>query len=289
MKNFKQTILFSCVVILFFFLNAPVDFPVGTIVGVDEGESLRSVSLKLKQEHIIRSRLVFEAFIILYGGEKHIKVADYYFEGRLPVYEIARRIEKGERNLAPIKVTIPEGFNTTEIAQLVALKLPSFNKENFLVKAKPLEGRLFPDTYFFLTDDDEAVVLKSMQDNFEDKFGPLRPQILSIGKTEKDIIIMASLVEGEAKGENDRAYIAGILWRRLAIGMALQVDVAPETYKVRGLPRNPVGNPGLKAISATMYPQKSDYLYYLHDRDGNIHYAKTFAEHRANIKKYLSN
>ena len=69
--------------------------------------------------------------------------------------------------------------------------------------------------------------------------------------------------------------------------MGLQVDAAPETYKVRGLPKKPINNPGLLAIKAAMYPTKSPYLYYLHDKDGKVHYAKTFAEHRLNVLKYL--
>jgi UPF0755 protein len=289
MKNVKLIILILCVVVLLFFLNAPTDFPVGSIVTVNQGDSLRSVSLKLKQGNVIRSRILFEAFIIMYGGEKHIIPADYLLDKKETVYNMAKRIERGERHLAPIKVTIPEGFTITDIAEGFDLKLTSFNKDKFMLLARQYDGTLFPDTYFFFTDDTEAEVIKAMRGNYEKKVGPLRPQILASKKTEKEIIIFASLVEGEANGEADREYISGILWRRLNIGMALQVDVSPETYQARGLPKSPVGNPGLKSILATLNPKKSDYLYYLHDKDGTIHYAKTYTEHNANIKKYLKN
>jgi UPF0755 protein len=69
--------------------------------------------------------------------------------------------------------------------------------------------------------------------------------------------------------------------------MPLQVDAMPDTYKNKGLPNSPIGNPGLKAIEAAIHPQTSPYLYYLHDKNGNIYYAKTFTEHEVNIKKYL--
>ena len=69
--------------------------------------------------------------------------------------------------------------------------------------------------------------------------------------------------------------------------MPLQTDAAPETYKVKGLPKNPISNPGLEAINSAINPQNSSYLYYLHDKDGNIHYAKNFEEHKANKLKYL--
>ncbi len=289
MINFKTTIIIFCVIVFFFFLNSPVDFPVGSIISIDSGDSLRSVSRSLKENNVIRSRLLFEAFVIMYGGEKHIMSADYFLDTKLTVYEIARRIERGERHLAPVKVTIPEGFTAEEMAQVFSAKLPSFNSALFLAEAVKSEGRLFPDTYFFLTDADESRVLKSMRENFEKKIAPLREEIIKSGHSERDIVVMASLVEGEAKGDNDRAFIAGILWHRINIGMPLQVDVDKETYKARGLPREPVGNPGLKAILATLRPVKTSYLYYLHDKDGVIHYAKSFVEHQANIKKYLNN
>lgn len=274
----------------FLFFSAPRDFPENSIVSVEEGRSLQSVSLKLKNAYIIRSRIAFEALIIIYGGEKHVVASDYLLDRRLSVFELARRMSIGESHLAPVKVVIPEGFNLEEIADAFTLKLSAFNKNTFLLKAADKEGYLFPDTYFFLTRADETDVIKSMSYNFEKKLEPLQGEILKTGKTEKEIIIMASIIEGEAKGDsesNDRATISGILWRRLSIGMPLQVDAAPETYKTKGLPKSPIGNPGLLSIKAAIHPANSPYLYYLHDKDGNIHYAKTFAEHKANKLKYL--
>ncbi|MCX6747515.1 MAG: endolytic transglycosylase MltG, partial [Candidatus Nomurabacteria bacterium] len=78
-----------------------------------------------------------------------------------------------------------------------------------------------------------------------------------------------------------------ILWNRIKIGMALQVDAAPITYKEKGLPGMPIANPGIESIKAAVYPKSSTYLYYLHGKDGEIHYAKTFEEHRQNKFKYL--
>lgn len=271
-----------------FFINAPADFPIGTVTKIKQGMSLRNVSRQLKNEHLIRSRLAFEAFIIILGREKNVIYSDYYFENKLPVYEIARRISKGEHHMAPIVVTIPEGFKVNDIANAFRFKLVNFNEDKFLLEAKNKEGYLFPDTYFFFTTDAEQEVIKSMSENFEKKISSLRPSIISSGKKEKDIIIMASLVEGEAQGDADREFISGILWKRLSLGMPLQVDIAPETYKTKDLPKSPIGNPGLEAIRAALYPQKSAYLYYLHDKEGNIHYAKNFSEHKINKLKYLT-
>ncbi|MES2315296.1 MAG: endolytic transglycosylase MltG [Patescibacteria group bacterium] len=272
-------------IIYFFLLRAPSDFPVGAIINIEEGKGLHSVSRDLESENIIKSRVAFEFFVMLYGGEKHIIPADYLFEHPTPVFEVARRISRGERHLAPVAVTIPEGFNILEEADAFTAKLPNFNKANFLTAAE--EGYMFPDTYFFFTTDTEADALRLMKANFEKKVAPLRPEIAAAGKSEKQIIIMASVIEKEAKGNADRALISGILWRRLAIGMPLQVDAALETYKSRGLPKDPICNPGLDAIVAAIHPEKSGYLYYLHDKDGVVHFAKSFAEHQANIKKFL--
>ena len=292
MNKSKKTFYSFGILIFFFlfyflFLSAPADFPPGTIVKIEQGSSLRSVSLKLKNEHIIRSRIAFEAFIIINGREKRVVSTNYYFENKLPVYEVARRISKGEHNLAPVSVTIPEGFDINQIGNAFTSSLQNFNKAKFLLKAKELEGYLFPDTYFFLTTDNEKDVIKSMRENFDRKIAPIFPQIAFSGKSEKDIIIMASIIEREAKGDIDRGVISGILWKRISIGMLLQVDAAPDTYKVKGLPKNPIGNPGLEAIKAALHPQSSPYLYYLHDKNGNIHYAKSFTEHVKNRLKYL--
>jgi UPF0755 protein len=295
MKIFYKSIFFYafCLIVIlslgyFLFLSAPMSFKNGTIVNIVEGTSLRGVSLGFKQQHIIRSRVAFEAFIIIYGGEKHIMTGDYLFENKLPVFEIARRIGKGEHHLPPVKVTIPEGFDVSQIASAFALKLANFDENKFIEQAKDKEGYLFPDTYFFLTSDNEQDVLIYMRKNFDKKIAPVLPEIVSLGKTEDEIITMASIIEGEAKGDADRGFISGILWKRIAINMPLQADAAPITYKERGLPENPVSNPGLAAIKAAMYPKSSPYLFYLHDSDGNIHYAKTFEEHKVNKLKYLN-
>jgi len=273
------------ILVYYFFFSAPYNFPKGTVISIEKGESLRALSLDLKEKKIIRSRVAFESFVIMDGGEKHIALGDYLFENKLPVFEVARRIAEKDRRLASAKITIPEGFDKSQIAEVASLKLKNFSKEKFLLKAK--EGYLFPDTYFFFSSDNEEDVLQYMSQNFERKIKTVEAQIISSGKGENNIIVMASLIEREAKGDADRGYISGILWNRLAKGMPLQVDSAMETYKKKGLPIEPICNPGLEAIKAAIHPVVSNYLYYLHDKNGLIHYARTFEEHKKNKLKYL--
>jgi UPF0755 protein len=289
----KSVIIYTIGIFLFFllcyflFLRAPDAFPSQIIVNVEKGATLTSISENLKEKHIIRSKVLFETFVVIYGGENHIGEGDYLFENKLPVFEVARRMVKRDRHLAPVKVTIPEGFDRLQIAEAFSFKLKNFNKDNFLLEAKSKEGYLFPDTYFFLTTDNDEDVIKYMSDNFNKKIKPFERDIASSGKNQNEIIIMASIIEREAKGDNDRGIISGILWKRISKKMPLQVDAAPETYKARGLPQNPICNPGIEAIKASIKPISSNYLYYLHDKNGLIHYARTFTEHQANIKNYL--
>jgi UPF0755 protein len=279
----------SFISIYYFLIMPPKDFPIEKIISIQSKNNLREISLKLKQEKIIKSRVAFETFVIIYGGERKIIPADYLFKNKISVTQIAKRIVNKDDALNPIKFIIPEGFNNLEIAELFSLKLKNFNKEKFLNKVHDKQGYLFPDTYFFYLTDDEEIVLESINKNFKRKIMSLEKEIQDFGMTEKEIIIMASIIEKESKGEGDREFISGILWKRFKQKMLLQVDAAPETYKILNLPEKPIANPGLASIKAAIYPKESLYYYYLHDKNKNIYYAKTFKEHQKNIDKYLRN
>ena len=285
---FYIVVLFFFFLIFYFgFLSAPRKFPVNAVFNINTGDTLRDVSKNLKDQNLIRSRVMFETFVILYGGEKHILIGDYLFKEKVSVFEVARRVAMKERNLAPIKITIPEGFDNLEIAETFSAKLKNFDEVKFLELAKDSQGHLFPDTYFFFTSDDEEKVFDSMQKNFEIKIKSAQKEIELSGKSEKSILVMASIIEKEAKGDSDRAVISGILWNRISKHMPLQVDADMWTYKNKGLPASPICNPGIESIRAAIKPVNSPYLYYLHDVDGGIHYAKTFEEHKINKAKYL--
>jgi UPF0755 protein len=284
-------VIVSVVLILLFppflFLSAPNNFPNEVIFNIEKGEVLKRISEDLKSKNIIRSKVLFEAFVIMYDGENKIAEGDYFFERKLPVFEIARRISKKDRHLMPIKITIPEGFDINQISEAYSVKLKNFNKEEFLIEAKNKEGYLFPDTYFFFTTNNHKDVLKYMSDNFNKKIKSFENEILSSGKDLNEIIVMASIIEREAKGDNDRSMISGILWSRISKQMPLQVDAAMDTYKTKGLPKTPICNPGIESIKAAINPTSSSYLYYIHDKKGMIHYANNFTQHRQNILKYL--
>ncbi|MEN9338586.1 MAG: hypothetical protein RI945_311, partial [Candidatus Parcubacteria bacterium] len=105
----------------------------------------------------------------------------------------------------------------------------------------------------------------------------------------KDIITMASYLEGEANNEKDMRIVSGALWTRLKLGYPLQIDAATSTYKNKGFTKTPINNPGLIAIKAALNPIKTGYIYYITGNDGNMYYAKDYDTHLDNINKYLRN
>ena len=305
--------LFVSIVIVamlgFYSVLAPKTLPVeGSVFTVEAGDSLKSIGTKLVNRGFIRSRVVFANAVVLFGGEKHIAPGDYYVAGGESVIAIARQLAQADHNINPIKVTIPEGMNVREIADLLVQKIPSFDKIDFLQKALPYEGTLFPETYFVYPKTSVDAIITQMRTMFTQKTQNLFGQKKSL-YTENQIITMASIIEREAHGDDDRSIIASILWSRFNQGMRLQVDASVaygqgiaesqlqksdlvkltpyNTYLVKGLPPTPIANPGILALTAALNPTPTPYLYYLHDKHGTIHYAKTYAEHQKNINKYL--
>ncbi len=293
----------------FFFLRAPAGFPTGTIFTVSRGASLSLVSRELKAQSIIRSPVAFQFFVILYGRDRALLPGDYLLDKKISGYGIAKRIAHGQYHIAQIKVTLPEGLTTKEMSAVLAGKIPGFDPKVFATLTKGREGYLFPNTYFFFPKVTTEEIALMLENTFTDRIKPLLPDIAKSGWTEKEIITMASIVEKEAAGSDDRATIAGILWKRIGQGIPLQVDAtfiaingkesseltkndllidSPyNTYKYKGLPPGPICNPGTLAVEAVLHPTESPYFFYLHDSHGMIHYAKTFEEHKANKLKYL--
>lgn len=301
--------LFAVVAFVIGMLLPPKDFMEQYTFTVDEGQGLRQVSANLEKENLIRSRFVFEFLIMVIGGEKSVAYGDYYFEKPLNTFTLAKQIAEHDFNVTYKRVTIPEGYTNSEIATLLEKTYKNFDKEEFDLLTKGYEGYLFPDTYFFFPSVQTPEIVGKLKENFELKIEDYADEISESGMTKESIIILASLIEAETNGDDDREMISGIIQNRLRINMALQIDASVRyalskftepltyadlkvdspynTYTNRGLPPGPIGNPGLTSIEAALNPSTTDYLYYLHDEDGTIHYAKTYEEHKQNISKYL--
>ncbi|MFA5022651.1 MAG: endolytic transglycosylase MltG [Candidatus Paceibacterota bacterium] len=265
----------------------PADFPTMPFYHVDRGKTLSQIAKELKAKKFIQSATAFKVFVYLLGGEKRMQVGTYFFKQPVSTVNIALKLTRRFLGYKPITITVFEGMSNTKIANLLAKQITKFSKKDFLDQATSFEGRLFPDTYFFSPYDTADDMIYEMNQNFNDQIAPLKMGILLSGKPLSQILTMASIIEGEAKYNKDRHLISGILWKRISIGMPLQVDVAKITYKQRGLPDVPINNPGLASIVAALYPEPSPYLYYLTGRDGKMYYAENFTDHRKNIRLHM--
>lgn len=279
-----------CLIFVFTFtVFSLVSAPFGyspTVIHISRGDNLKSITEEFKEKKIVRSASMLQTFVLLFQSGKVIPVGDYYFNGE-PVWRVGYMLARGDHHIVPIRVTFPEGLTNEEMANVLSKKIPDFNVNEFMMITSGQQGYLFPDTYFFYPKTTPDEVVESLQSNFSKKIKTVESDIEKSGYTKRQILTMASILEGEARGVNDIDMISGILWKRLKSGMLLQVDVDKGTYSKKGLPMAPISNPGMSAIKSALNPENSPYLYYLHDKSGQVHYAKTYTEHKNNIKKYL--
>ena len=311
-KDWLKTTISAVILVFafyFFFFCPPFNFPKNRLISIEKGMTLDQIAETLCQNDVIKSKFWFRVIVTIMDGEDGADAGEYFFDGGKNLFSIANSVAKGKFGFDPISITIPEGAASFEMAQIFGKKLAKLDQEEFLKKAMALEGYLFPDTYLFLPNATADDVIKSMRSNFIKKLAEIYDELKKFEKPVEDIIIMASLIEEEAKDSNARKIISGILWKRIKMGMPLQVDAAfsyfmgkntfqltlddlkvespYNTYKNKGLPSGPISNPGINSIMATIRPVETDYLFYLSDLNGDMHYARTFEEHKKNKQIYL--
>lgn len=289
--------------------GAPTKFPTSTadVFTVESGDSVETIANNLFAGGLLRFPFVFRTVVRLSGNERALVAGDYAFTKPLDVFGLVSRISRGDFDLTPVRITIPEGLNKFEIADLLALDIAHFDRAVFIELAP--EGYLFPDTYFFARNATPETIVDTMRDNFDKKVSTIAHRITASRRSLEDIVSLASIVELEARQTETRRTVAGVLWKRLDENMPLQVDVSFKyingkttaqitqddlaldspynSYKYRGLPPTPISNPGLDSLLAAIEPIKTPYLFFLSDSDGVMHYAKTFDEHKKNKAKYL--
>ncbi len=287
----------------------PADFPLGQVITIQPGSSLQSIAADLQASRVIKSPFFFRLAVTIQGGEKNLIAGDYLLDKKEGPVDLANRITKGRFHLNTFKATMPEGWSSKQIGQYLKSNLPDFDEAKFLTLAKPKEGYLFPDTYFISPIIKPEAMIQLLSKNFEEKIKSVTGLATSTHSL-KDVIIMASILEEEARTTESRQTVAGILWKRLSLGMPLQVDStflyingkttydltandlkidSPyNTYKYKGLPPGPISNPGLDAINSALNPITTKYLYFLSSKSGKMYYATTFEEHKRNRELYLN-
>lgn len=287
----------------------PALFPIRTMVTIPEGVTITTAADLLAAQQVIRSAVAFRAVLRVVEPDAEVRAGDYSFDRRLTLLETIKRVTRGEFGLEPVTITIPEGATTYRMAELFAEKLVRFDATAFEAVARDKEGYLYPDTYLFLPNATAPQVLDAMERTFYERLRTVEDKIAAFGRPLHEVVTLASLLEKEAYRDEDRREIAGVLWRRLAVGMPLQVDAvfgyierretfSPKysnlevdspynTYRHTGLPPGPIGSPSIAAIEAAVTPEETTALYYLHGRDGSLHLARTFSEHIRNRRRYL--
>lgn len=310
-----------------YFINTPVDETDDKEISVliHKGESVSDIASMLDEKNLILDKDSFKNYVRFGGYDRNIVAGRFLLKRSLVVREIVTIIT--DSKLSEFIITVPEGSTIIDIDEkLVDLeviqtgnfiratknfdqyeKYPFLEKEKIASLPHPLEGYLFPDTYFidpsnFHSED----LIQLMLNNFAKRLGP------ELTKEHEqslfEIITMASIVEKEVRTQKDLPIVAGILWKRLDSGWQLgadatllylkedrtidysdlQADSPYNTRKKPGLPPGPINNPGLKSIMAALYPEKSPYFFYLtKPGSGEVVYAMTNDEHNLNKQKYL--
>lgn len=315
-------ILFLCGVlgsIFFWWSNAtkaPSNQNTSKRVVIKKGSSVEIIAQELQNQGVIKSALAFKIYTQVRDLTSNIQAGEFNLPTNVSLPEVIALLQSGPKELW---VTVPEGLRREQIAerftdtfQMEESQAIAFKKE-FLVLSQELEGYLFPDTYLFAKSASASAIVSKMRDTFSQKTKGLA--------VTKDAVIMASILERETKKPEEAPIVAGVFKNRLEIGMPLQADATAQyawgsinceqlefdcdwwrtptradlqidspfnTYKVNGLPPFPIASPGFVMIQSALNPVASDYLYYIHDSKGQIHYARTLEEHNQNIAKYLN-
>lgn len=313
MKRLPVTVIILIILIGGFFLwwtngTSPADakdLSKQTFI-IKRGEGVRSIANHLKKGGFIKDSIVFFLLVKQMGIEKNIQAGSYTLSPSQNARDIAKSLTVGTQD---VWVTIPEGKRAEEIADILSANLPSYD-ESWRAQLVENEGYLFPDTYLFPKEATIDMVISTMRNTFDQRFAQVQN---STNLSKEELVILASMIEREAKHEEDRPLISSVMHNRLVLGMALQIDatiqyakgrignnwwapvtaveyklvVSPyNTYLQPGLPPGPISNPGLSSLQAAADPTDTDYLYYISDKNGVNHYARTIDQHNANIKKY---
>ena len=316
LQVFKWLSILAVVFALAFFIYAAIKVGRPLTVGgreknfvVKSGQTATQVAENLKQENLISSPLIFQLYMRVRRAGGKVQAGGYWLRSSMSMRDIANLLVAGKVVPSAVRVTLIEGWTVADIGQALEDK-GLVKKSDFVKNNKNREGYLFPDTYLFAHDATAEQIAAKMIDNFNRKVTPkILEDIKKQGRTLPDIVTLASIIEREAAGKDQRRLIAGVFYNRLAVGMALQSDATISyitgkhdaspilddlkitspynTYKYRGLPPGPIGNPSLEAIEAAIYPTPNDYLYFVTDKDGQPHFAKTLAEHEKNKAQYL--
>lgn len=276
---------------------------------IEPGQTVKQISRVLADRGVIRHDYWFRVYVWWRGAESRFLAGSYNFPASLSSADLVNIFTQAVARPTR-RAQILEGWSIKDTDAYLAAA--GWYQAGDYIKAAGAdsEGYLFPDTYQLFADAPITDLVAKQKANFEAKVtADLRAAIDRQGKKFSDVLIMASIIEAEVPHEADRPIVSDIFWSRLAVGVALQSDAtlhyiiggknpsltAAEvkldspynTYKYKGLPPTPIGNPGLSAIKAAVYPAQTDYFYFLSTPEGQTIFSRTLEEHNAAKAKYL--
>jgi UPF0755 protein len=295
------------------------------IISIEPGMGAQVIIAQLSEAGIVRHPTALRIYMLATGRSGRLKAGDYRFDSPISPIEAIGKIERGEVTFQ--RITIPEGLNRFEIAERLASETEKASAREFLglmsdpklvaalaPRARNLEGYLFPDTYNYTASTTPEDLIRAMVNRFNEVFTPewrvrATEQKLSINQ----VVTLASLIEEEARVPEERPLISSVFHNRLRIDMPLACDPtfiyaailandydgnpntprhrrrdSPyNTYIYAGLPPGPIASPGRASLEAALYPQDSDYLYFVvSGTEGRHKFSRTAAEHEIAVQEY---
>ncbi|MGI8984610.1 MAG: endolytic transglycosylase MltG [Acidimicrobiales bacterium] len=307
-------------------VNPPGESGPGVQIVVEPGMSTTDIGALLEREGIIASASIFRYYARL-TGLGSIEAGEYTLEKKSDLGQVSKVLEAGAAKAEEERVTVPEGLTLGQVARVIG-EMPGRSAEVFLELAKSgtirsqyqpagstnLEGLILPETYFVAKGADEAAILRKMVDAF-DKLASqldLSGAATRFGLSPYQAVIVASLVEREARVDGDRGKVARVIYNRLAEPMPLQIDATvlyalglpPQesvsfkdrevnspynTYKIPGLPPGPIASPGRKSLEATVSPTPGNWLYYvLTDPSGRHTFTADYREFQNAVNQCIA-
>jgi peptidoglycan lytic transglycosylase G len=290
------------------------------------GASFGAVTDSLTAHGVVTSPRWFKILARIRGVDRSVHAGVYEFPAGTSEWTVLGMLAKGKK--AALRFTVPEGLTIQEVGSLAAERL-GIPEDSFVRAARDsqmasvilgmrvpsFEGFLRPETYILPADIDAKELVRLMAEGFKSEWKPAwNARLDSIKMNRLQLVTLASIVEGEARADDERETIAGVYRNRLRIGMALQADPTVQyaislkrgrrksrlfekdyqfkspynTYLNPGLPPGPVNSPSRRSLEAALYPADVRYLYFVAGPDGRHVFSRTYSEHLRAVRKIRS-
>lgn len=296
--------------------STPINFE------VKEGDTFTIVVDSLYSKGIINSKANLKIAAFIYGADKKIKAGRYKIDNGLTYLDLLELLIEGSPGKQKL-ITIPEGIWQHKLAGLLKRELGidstrfmelSYDK-NFLKKLDidnfTVEGYLLPETYYFYTNSSEEEIISKLVREMNKVFtDEVKERMNQLGMNKKEVLTLASIIDGEANIVSEFRTISGVYHNRLNKGWMLQADPTVQylirnrkrynrilfkdleiqspynTYKNKGLPPSPINNPGKDAVLAALYPENHNYFYFVADGTGGHKFSNSYSGHLQNVNDY---